>query len=328
MTRIFVTRHLPSPALELLRALPGVIVDVSPHDRILTKAELIQGSIGADILVCMLTDCIDASALDAAGPQLKMIANYAVGFDNIDLQEARKRHIVVTNSPSPYVAESVAEHALALTLAVARRVVEHDRATREGTYSGWGPEQNLGMSIVGKTVGIVGGGAIGDAFAHMLKYGMNMHVQYCDIKTNEHLESTCKATCVSQDELLRTSDAISLHVPLLPSTRHLIDAPEFALMKPGAILINTARGAVVNSSALIDALESGRIAGAGLDVFEGEPNLAVDSNVAARLRACPNVVFTPHTGSATVTARAGMSRTLARNIEQFLRGESPENAVH
>lgn len=327
MPRILVTRHIPSPGLELLRSMLDVELDVYGEDQIIPRDELLKRVAGVDILVSILTDKIDAEVFDAAGPQLKMVANYAVGFDNIDIPEAKKRGIVVTNAPTPEINESVAEHAIAIIFAIAHRVVETDRYVRDGKYHGWGPELLLGSDIAGKTLGIIGGGAIGSGLAKRMRDGFGVSIIYNDLKPNPKFEADFNASYRTKEALLREADIVSLHVPLLPSTTHLIGPAEFAMMKPTAFLINTARGPVIDTAALVEALEHGKLAGAGLDVYEGEPNLATDPTVADRLRKLQNVVLTPHTASATVVTRAAMSKQVVKNVEQFLAGETPENAV-
>ncbi len=327
MTKILVTRHIPSPGIELLQSMASVEVDVFAEDKIIPRDELLRRVVGIDILVSILTDKIDAAVMDAAGANLKMIANYAVGFDNIDVAEAKKRNIVVTNTPTLEVNESVAEHAIALIFALAHRVVETDRYTRDGKYHGWGPELLLGTDIAGKILGIIGGGAIGSGVARRMKDGFGVRILYNDLKPNSKFEEEFGAEYRSKESLLQESDIVSLHVPLLPSTTHLIDRAALAMMKPTAFLINTARGPIVDEAALVDALERGVIAGAGLDVFEGEPNIAADPAVADRLRKLQNVVLTPHTASATISTRSAMSKQVVTNIEEFLAGEVPENAV-
>ena len=317
-TRIFVTRHIPSPGIELLRSMPNAEVDAYIEDRIIPRDELLRRVVGIDILVSILTDKIDAELFDAAGPQLKMVANYAVGFDNVDVIEAKKRGIVVTNTPTLEINESVAEHAIALIFALAHRIVETDRYTRDGKYHGWGPELLLGADVYGKTLGIIGGGAIGSGLARRMKDGFGVRILYNDIKPNPKFESEFAAEYRSKESLLAESDIVSLHVPLLPSTTHLIGAKELAMMKPSAFLINTARGPIIDEAALVDALEQGKLAGAGLDVFEGEPNIAADPAVADRLRKLQNAILTPHTASATLSTRVAMSKQVVKNIEEFL----------
>lgn len=327
MPRIFVARHIPSPGLEMLKALPNVTLEVYKEDQIIPRADLLAGVKGADIIVSILTDKIDAEVFNAAGPQLKMVSNYAVGFDNVDVVEAKKRGIIVTNTPTPEVNESVAEHVVALIFALAHRIVETHEFTRDGKYKGWGPEMLLGTDVMGKTLGIIGAGAIGSGLARRMKDGFGVKIIYNNPHKNEKFEAEFGAEFKEKEELLRESDFVSLHVPLLPTTHHLIDATALAMMKPTAFLINTARGPVVDEAALVDALENGKLGGAGLDVFEGEPNIAADPKVADRLRKLKNVILTPHTASATIETRASMSKQVVKNIEEFLAGEVPENAV-
>lgn len=327
MKNIFITRHIPSPGIEMLSALPQVTVDVYEEDRIIPRDVLLKRVAGADILVSILTDKINAEVFDAAGPQLKMVANFAVGFDNVDVMEAKKRGIVVTNAPTPEINESVAEHAIALIFGLAHRIVETDQFTRDGKYHGWGPEMLLGTDVAGKTLGIIGGGNIGSCLARRMKDGFDVRILYTSLKRNPEFEEKYGAEFTTQETLLQESDIVSLHVPLAPSTTHLIDAKALSLMKPTAFLINTARGPVVDEAALVDALERRAIAGAGLDVFEGEPNIAADPAIADRLRKLQNVILTPHTASATLSTRASMSRQVVKNVEAFLAGEVPENVV-
>ena len=269
-TRIFVSRHIPSPGIELLQSMANVAIDVYAEDRIIPRDELLKRVVGADILVSILTDKINAELFNAAGPQLKMVANYAVGFDNVDVVEAKKRGIIVTNAPTPEIKESVAEHAIALIFALAHRIVETDQYTRDGKYHGWGPELLLGTDIAGKTLGIIGGGAIGSGLARRMKDGFGLRILYNDLKPNPKFEAEFGAEYRSKESLLAESDIVSLHVPLLPSTTHLIGAKEFTIMKPTAFLINTARGPIIDEAALVDALEHGKLGGAGADVFWGK----------------------------------------------------------
>jgi glyoxylate reductase len=326
MTKIFVTRDIPDHGIKLLKARKGVQLSVHKGDEAISRNELLKRVKGLDVLLSLLTDKIDAEVMDAAGPKLKMIANYAVGFDNIDLKAAKERGIVVTNAAGPEISESVAEHAIAMIFALAHRIVETDAWTRKGKYHGWGPKMFLGCDLKGKTLGIIGGGAIGTAIARRLKDGFEVKIVYTDIKRNEALEAH-GAKFLKQDQLLRQADFVSLHVPLLPSTHHLISTKELKLMKKTAFLINTARGAVVDEIALTKALLRGDIAGAGLDVYECEPLIDCNPNDTLELRKLPNVVLTPHTASATIEARQAMSETAAKNILAFLDGKTPPNAV-
>lgn len=324
---IFITREIPDEGLKMLKRDKRVRVEVYEKNRIITRSELLRRVKGKDILLTMLTEKIDREVMDAAGPQLKMIANYAVGFDNIDLKEAAKRGIIVTNAAHPNVSESVAEHTVALMFALAHRIVESDHFTRQGKYKGWEPQLLLGTDVVGKTLGLIGGGAIGGMVARRMSDGFGVKIIYTDIKPNPKFEKENKAIFRTQTQLLREADFVSLHVPLLPSTKHLINDKALALMKKTAFLINTARGPVVDSAALVRALKKGKIAGVGIDVFEGEPQFARRKPDADYLQHAWNVILTPHTASATIETRQAMSRTAAENILALVRGKTPPNKV-
>ncbi len=326
MVKIFVTRDIPDHGIKLLKARKGLQLSVYKEDKAISRAELLKQVKGVDVLLSLLTDKIDAGVMDAAGPKLKMIANYAVGFDNIDLKAAAERNIMVTNAAAPEVSESVAEHAIAMIFALAHRIVETDTWTRQGKYKGWGPKMFLGGDLKGKTLGLIGAGAIGSAIARRLRDGFDVNIVYTDIKRNEKLEAE-GAKYLKQDQLLRQSDFVSLHVPLLPATHHLISTKELKLMKKTAFLINTSRGPIVDEIALVKALLRGEIAGAGLDVYECEPLIDCNPKDMYELRKLPNVVLTPHTASATIEARQAMSTTAAQNILAFLDGKQPPNAV-
>jgi glyoxylate reductase len=324
---IFITREIPDEGIKMLRRNKKLKVEVYEKNHIIPRAELLRRVRGADILLTMLTERIDKQVMDAAGPQLKMIANYAVGVDTIDLTEAQKRGIVVTNAAHPSVSESVAEHTIALILALAHRIVEADHFTRQGKYLGWEPQLLLGTDLMGKTIGLIGGGAIGSMVARRLHDGFGMKIIYTDVKRNRTFEKKFGATFRTQAQLLPEADFISLHVPLLPSTHHLINDSAFGQMKKTAFLINTARGSVVDSAALVRALKKEKIAGAGIDVFEGEPQFARRSSDAHYLQHAWNVILTPHTASATIQTRQAMSRTAAENILACVKGKTPPNTV-
>lgn len=327
MRRIFVTREIPDAGLAMLRRRRSLTIDIFRKDRAIKPRELRWYGRGAEVLLPLLTDMIDGSTMDAIGPQLKMIANYAVGFDNIDLKAAKQRGIIVTNTPGPEIAEAVAEHVIALIFALSHRIVESDRFTRRGKYKGWGPQMLLGNDVYGKTLGIVGAGAIGASLARRMRDGFDVQILYHDVQRNTRLEVECGAKYVSLQMLLKRADMVSLHVPLLPATRHLIGAKQLAIMKPTAFLINTARGPVVDETALIHALQTGTIGGAALDVYECEPFIACSPWQIRALRRLQNVVLTPHTASATHGARDAMSRQAAVNILAYLDGKQPPNAV-
>ena len=321
MALIYVTRRVPEPAESLLRG-AGHTLDINPEDRILAKEELCAAlrTKPYDGILSLLTDTIDAPVFDAA-PAAKIVANYAVGFDNIDVQEAARRGVTVTNTPG-VLTDSVAEHSLALILALAARIVEGDRFMREGRYQGWAPMLLLGAELQGKTIGIIGAGRIGERVVHHCVRGFDMRAVYYDIRRSEKIEREYGALFLkTPEEVLQEADFVSLHVPLLPSTRHLIDARRLSLMKRTAYIVNTARGQVIDEAALADALARGVIAGAGLDVFEHEPA------VHPGLVGLPNVVLTPHIASATEAARSQMAEIAARNLIEFFSGTRPPNAL-
>ncbi len=327
-TKIFVTRDIPDEGLKMLRKHKDIRLSIYKKDRKIPRAELLRRVKGADIILSLLTERMDKQVFEAAGPQLKMVANYAVGFNNVDVDEAKKRNIVVTNTPSLEVAETVAEHAVALIFALAHRLIEVDKFTRAGKYHGWGPKMFLGQDVAGKTLGVIGGGLIGTNLIHRLHDGFRLKILYNDIKRNPKLEKKYKAKYRSKMQLLKESDFVSLHVPLLPATRHLISTKELKAMKKTAFLINTARGPVVDELALTKALEKGQIAGAGLDVYECEPAIDCDLSDTHELRKLDNVILTPHTASATIEARQAMSRVAAKNIITFLNNKKIPNKVN
>ncbi|MCH8049495.1 D-glycerate dehydrogenase [Patescibacteria group bacterium] len=326
-TKIFITRDMPDEGIEMLKKRKSIKLDIYEKNQKIPRRELLKRVKGADIILSILTEKIDVKVMDAAGPQLKMIANYAVGFDNIDLDAAKERGIVVTNAPGPEIVESVAEHVIALMFALLHRIPESDRFTRAGKYKAWGPKLLLGTDMVGKTIGIIGTGRIGTGIIKRLHDGFGVKIVYNDIRRNKDLEKQYQAKYRSKNQLLKESDIVSLHVPLLPATRHLISTKELKLMKKTAFLINTARGPVVDELALTKALERGEIAGAGLDVYECEPLIDCDPKDTHSLRKLENVVLTPHTASATVETRQAMSRTAAKNILAFLDGKRIPNKI-
>ncbi len=320
--KIFATRQIPDRGIEMLKA-AGHEVAVSLHDRVLTKEELMETLESAkyDALLCLLTDTIDADVLEAAGDQCRVVANYAVGYDNIDVAAAKARSIVVTNTPG-VLTETVAEHTFALILAIAHRVAEADRFARAGHYDGWAPMLFLGTDVSHKTLGVVGLGRIGSRVAHHAARGFDMRVLYYDLKRDKAFEQEYGAEFREHvDDMFREADFISLHVPLLDSTRHLVNADRLALMKQGACLVNTSRGAIVDEAALVAALREKRIRGAALDVFEHEPALAEG------LAELDNVILTPHIASATEETRQKMSALAAENILAVFEGKEPPNVV-
>lgn len=314
---VIVTRPIPETGIALLREHHEVVVQ--PEQRALSRDELKELVRGAHAIVSMLTDTIDAEVLEAAGSTLKIVANYAVGYDNIDLEAARQHNVLVTNTPE-VLNEAVAEHAFALVMAVARRIVEADEFTRAGRYRGWDPKGFLGLELKGKTIGVIGLGRIGSRVAEIASsFGMN--VVYYDIKQNPEFEHRLEARFLSKEALLKTADIVSLHLPLTPETKHFISGDDLAIMKRTAILINTARGPIVDETALVQALTSRTIFGAGLDVYEQEPQLT------AGLAELRSVVLTPHIASATLEARDAMSAVAAENILAALAGKTPPNLV-
>ncbi len=311
----------------MLKKRKSIKLDIYEKDKKIPRRELLKRVKGCDVILSILTEKMDAQVMDAAGPQLKMIANYAVGFNNVDLDAAKERGIVVTNAPGPEIVESVAEHAIAMIFALAHRIVETDQFARDGKYKGWGPKLLLGTDVAGKTLGIIGGGRIGTGLVKRMYDGFGVKIIYNDLNRNKDLEKKYKAKYRSKMKLLKEADFVSLHVPLLDSTRHLISTKELKAMKKTAFLINTARGPVVDEIALTKALIRGDIAGAALDVFECEPLTDCNPKDNISLRKLPNVVLTPHTASATVETRQAMSRTAAKNILAFLDGKRPPNKV-
>ncbi len=293
-------------------------VRVNQHDRPVSRNELLEGARWCDVLVTQLIDRIDAEVFDA-NPALKLVANYAVGFDNIDIGEASRRKIPVSNTPG-VLTETTADLAWALIMAVARRAVEADNFMRAGKFKGWAPMLFLGQDVHGKTLGIVGLGRIGYAVARRAR-GFNMQVLYTDVERKSY-DREVNATYVDLDTVLRESDILSLHTFLDQGSRHLIDEPQLKEMKRTAYLINTSRGPVVNEKALVKALRNGTIAGAGLDVYEREPEMEPEL---AKLK---NVVVLPHIASATTETRTAMGMIVVDNTLAVLRGERAPTCVN
>ena len=316
--KIFVTHKIPGSSLEKLKTAGHEILIEESLDKIKDS----------DALITLLTDRVDGDYLDAAGPQLKIVSNYAVGFDNIDVKEASDRGIVVTNTPSDEVNESVAEHTWALILALARRVVESDEFVRQegyfarkGGYQGWKPDIFLGMNLIGKTLGIIGLGRIGSMVARRAK-GYNMTVLYNKHDPDPEAEKEYGVKFESLDNLLGSADVVSLHVPLTDETRHMINKETLAKMKKGSFLVNTARGPVVSENDLIESLKEGHLSGAALDVFDNEPNISPE------MIAMPNVIMTPHIASATWEARNKMGEMAVAAIFETFAGNKPQSLVN
>jgi glyoxylate reductase len=316
MTTFAVTSALPGRAPEML-AEAGDLQDAPGGGR-LDREQLLALVEGADVAVTMLYDQVDDEFLDAAGPNLRGVCNVAVGFDNVDLAACARRGVVVTNTPG-VLDDATADLAFALILAARRRLGEGERLVRAGKPWRWGMGFMVGHDLRGGRLGIVGLGGIGARVAARGR-GFGMEVAYFGRRDSPHA-ADLEATRLDLDELLATADVLSLHTPLTPETRHLIGARELALMKPTATLVNTARGAVVDEAALVDALRDGQIAGAGLDVFEHEPD------VHPGLLELENAVLLPHIGSATVETRAAMAELAARNAIAVARGEAPPTPV-
>jgi glyoxylate reductase len=317
--KVFVTRKILEEGLNMLRE--RYDVEVSDYDGVIPREMLLKKVKGVDALLSLLTDNIDAEVMDAAGPNLKIIANYAVGYNNIDVEEATKRGIMVTNTPG-VLTETTADFAWTLLMAIARRIVEADKFVREGKFRGWEPMLLLGTDVFGATLGIVGFGRIGQAMARRA-LGFNMRVLYYDnSRIDEQIEKELKATFVDLPTLLKESDFVTLHVPLTKQTHHLIGEKELKMMKKDAYLINTARGPVVDEKALVKALKEGWIKGAALDVFENEPEIEPE------LLKLDNVVLAPHIASASYATRSKMSVMVAENIIKALNGEVPPNLVN
>ena len=316
--KVFVTRVIPEKGLEIVREFCDV--DLWQSELPPTHEELSQHIRGVDGLLCLLTDKIDGEVMDEAGPQLKVISNHAVGFDNIDVPAATARRIPVGNTPD-VLTDATADFAFALMMAVARRVTEAEHYIRDGKWKTWGPMMLLGVDIKGATLGLVGFGRIGKAVARRA-LGFDMRVIYYS-PSKKKPNPDLKATPVDFETLLKESDFISLHIPLTPDTRYLIDAEALSKMKPNAVLINTARGPVVDPDALYEALKEKRIFGAGLDVTDPEPIL-MDSP----LLTLDNIVIAPHIASASKASREKMSWMAAQNLIAGLKGERLPNCVN
>jgi glyoxylate reductase len=318
--RIVVMRRIPEPALEALRA-GGHDVWVSPHDRPLSTEELHDAAAGADAILTLLHDRVDGAFLDAAGPQLQVVANVAVGYDNVDVAACTERSVRCTNTPG-VLTEATADLAFSLILMATRRLGEGERIIRRREAWSWSMFYLLGSSIQGKTLGVVGLGQIGAATARRAK-AFGMDILYSSRSEGDPaVVAELGTRRVDFDELLETSHVVSLHCPLLPETHHLIDAGRLAQMRSDAYLINTTRGPVVDEAALAAALRDGVIAGAGLDVFEREPEVHPD------LLELENVVLLPHLGSATIETRTDMAMLAAKNAIAVLAGEQPPTPVN
>jgi len=319
--KIYITREVPEIALKMLKKYKDFDVRMYRGDKKIPRRILLNNVKGCHGILSILTEKIDAQVMDAAGPNLKVISNFAVGFDNVDLKAAKERGIRVGNTPAPEVSQSVAEFTFALLMARTRRIVESDRFTRLGKYEEWDPLLMLGRDVYNKTIGIVGLGRIGQEVAKRAGKGFNMKILYTDIARNPKFEKEYKAKKTTLPLLLKNADYVTLHVPLLPATRHLISTKELKRMKKTAYLINTARGPVVDEKALLKALYKNEIAGAALDVYECEPAIDCDPHDRYELRKLSNVIITPHIASATIEARDAMARLAAQNIIGVLKNK-------
>ena len=316
--KVYVTRPVFDEAIDRLRRV--FEVELNTEERILPKQELIAHLRDKDGALTLLTDAIDLEVLEST-PRLKAVANFAVGFNNVAVDSATKLGVVVTNTPG-VLTETTADFAWTLLMAAGRRVVEADKFARAGKFKAWGPKMLLGYDIYGKTLGLVGLGRIGQAVARRAA-GFKMRVCFHDPDSiPDRIIKELGVTRLPFDELLRVSDFISLHVPLFPETHHLLNDRTFALMKPTCIVINTSRGPVVDEKALVRAVREGKIAGAGLDVFEREPEIEPE------LFAMENIILAPHIASASHETRLRMCMMAADNLIAALKGERPPNLVN
>jgi len=315
---VYITRMISQETIDYLKQYFDV--EVNPDDRALSRQELMEKVKGRAAVITLLTDKVDGEVMDAAGPQCKIFANYAVGFNNFDLEAATKRKVIMTNTPG-VLDDATATHAWALMMAIARRIPESERFVRAGKWKGWAPMFFVGLDIDKKTLGIAGLGRIGTNFAKKAS-GFDMKIIYSDVKRNLEFEKQFGATYVDKETLLKESDFISLHVSLVPETHHYIGEKELKMMKPTAVLVNASRGPVVDEKALVKALKEKWIWGAGLDVFENEPELAPG------LAELDNVVIVPHIASATQETRINMGKIAAENIVKVLNGQAPITCVN
>lgn len=319
--KILITRELPNSVKETLEGAGHEVFQADFKKPPITEeiVELLQKD-SYDILITLLTDKIDGAVMDAA-PHLKMIANYATGFDNIQIEDAQARGILVTNAPTAQSAEAVSEHTISLMLALARKLIPADNFTKLGKYDGWDPMLFIGSNFFGKTLGLVGTGQIGKRVAKYAR-ALGLKVLYFDVKRDETFEQELGVEYrASVEELLPEADFVSLHVPLLPSTHHLMNESHFKMMKPSAYLINTSRGPVVDEQALEKAVRENVIAGAALDVYEFEPKISEG------LSSLENIILTPHIASASIEARQEMADVVLKNVEAFIHGAVPPNLV-
>jgi len=317
--KVVVTRKIPRVGIDVLED-AGFEVVGNPTERLLTGPEMKDFVKGADAILCLIVDKITKEVIEAAGENLKIIANYGVGFDNIDVEYSKSRGIMVTNTPSELSSRAVAEFTIGLIFAVLKRIVEGDEFARRGDMGGWKPEIFLGENLEGKTLGIVGLGRIGCLVAKMAR-SFGLRVIYNKRHRDAEAEKEFGLEYMSLENLLREADIVSLHVPLTEETKHLINEQTLALMKDNAYLINTSRGPVVDEAALVECLKEGKLAGAALDVYEYEPVINPE------LCGLPNVVLTPHIASSVQAVRDDMAIMAAKNIVEALSGREPANLI-
>ena len=317
MKKIFITRELAGNA-ETFLSQKGFKVNVFQKDRAIKKSELLKEAADTDALITLLTDKIDRKIIDSL-PKCKIIANCAVGYNNIDVEYAKSKKIVVTNTPE-ILTDATADLTVALILACARRLGEGEKMMREGRFKSWKPQLLLGIELTGKTVGIIGAGRIGFAAAKRLK-PFGTKIIYFDRNRREKFENELGAKKVTLNSLLKKADIISIHLPLSKETHHLLDKTNLKLMNRNAVLVNTSRGEIIDEKFLISLLQKNKIFAAGFDVYEGEPNINPD------LIKLKNVFLLPHIGSATYEARSGMAMLCAKNVASVLSGKKPVTPV-
>jgi glyoxylate reductase len=315
--KVFITRKIPTVAKEILEK-NGLSVKVFPHDRIITREELVKNAKDSDGIIALLTEKYDKEMIDQL-PKCKIIANYAVGFNNIDIEYAKSKNIIVTNTPD-VLTDATAEVAAALVISCARRIPEAEKLMRENKFKGWEPELLIGVQLTGKTIGIIGAGRIGQATAKRMR-GFGCNIIYYNRTKKVDFEEELSARKVSLNKLMKTADIISIHLPLNPATNKLLDKEKLEMMKPNAIIVNTARGEIVDENYLIKMLKRKRIFSAGFDVYENEPKVNPD------LLKLKNVVVLPHIGSGTIETRNAMAELAAKNINNVLKGKKPLTSV-
>jgi glyoxylate reductase len=315
--KVYVTRRIPDEAIELLKK--HFDVEINPRDRVLLRGELLEKVKGKDAVLCLITDNIDKEVFAAAGERCKIFANYATGYSNIDIATATIHGVIITNTPE-VLDDATADLAWTLLMVVSRRIVAADKFTRNGAFESCDPMMFLGREITGKTLGLVGAGRIGYNFAKKAK-AFDMKILYTDLIQNPKMVEL-GAIYVDKETLLKEADFVSLHVPLLPSTTHYISEKEFSIMKNTSVIVNTCSGPVIDEKALVNALKQGEIWGAGLDVFEHEPNIEPE------LLDMYNVTILPHIASATMETRTNMGLIAAENIIKVLNSQKPDTCVN